>query len=155
MRKWCTVILSWYGVIVITALKSWNIIWASPDNTATPLIWPIFFFWAFVDSVLTWSHCSINRVKFLGHPIYWNRFLSRWEKLRRAAEMTETCKQNSFILPHKSSLNSQMHLLRQNPSGNWEISIFSGKKPCTRIIKKIYPFFHILQGLLDIISCMK
>ena len=34
--------------------------------------------------------------------------------------------------------------LRRNPSGNWVILIFSGQKPCARIIKTIsHTFFHI------------
>ena len=37
---------------------------------------------------------------------------------------------------------------KQSPPGNWEISIFSGQKPCTRIIWTIsLPFFGISQGL--------
>ena len=31
-------------------------------------------------------------------------------------------------------LITDVDVLRQNPSGNWVILIFSGQKPCTRII---------------------
>ena len=38
--------------------------------------------------------------------------------------------------------------LRQNPLGNWVILIFSGKKPCTRIIqRKLHSFLHFSRAI--------
>ena len=45
------------------------------------------------------------------------------------------------------------YLLSWNPLGNWVISIFSGRKPCTRIISSIlHSFSHFLRAI-NVLSC--
>ena len=48
---------------------------------------------------------------------------------------------------HHCATLAQGKILRQNPPGNWVILIFSGQKPCTRIIKAHCILFWIFQGL--------
>ena len=51
-------------------------------------------------------------------------------------------------LSNNHVLSALLFTLRRKPSGNWVISIFSGQKPCTRIIfKKQYQVvFYIFKG---------
>ena len=50
-------------------------------------------------------------------------------------------------------LNCSLNL-RQNPTGNWEISIFSGQKPCTTIYSILHSFLHFLRAI-DVITPKK
>ena len=47
-------------------------------------------------------------------------------------------------------LITDVDVLRQNPSGNWVILIFSGQKPCTHL--KHIAFFCTFSRAKDIIS---
>ena len=45
--------------------------------------------------------------------------------------------------------------LKWNSSGNWVVLIFSGQKPCTRIISSIlHSFSHFSRAINVIVSCI-
>ena len=45
------------------------------------------------------------------------------------------------------------YLLSWNPLGNWVILIFSGRKPCTRIISSILHSFSHFSRAINVLSC--
>ena len=57
---------------------------------------------------------------------------------------------HAFPCPRPTFIHSRMFVksaVRRNPLGNWVILVFSGQKPCTRIISStLLSFLHFFEG---------